>query len=67
MTLLKKLGFELRFLREVNYTLNQSLEPKLADFMQGRAGTVSDKFYYLPMMEKYRKKWLKLWENVLTN
>ena len=63
----KKLGFELRFLREVNYTLNQSLDPKLADFMQGRAGTVSDKFYYLPMMEKYRKKWLKLWIKVFTN
>lgn len=61
----KKLGFELRFLREVNYTLNQSLEPKLADFMQGRAGTVSDKFYYLPMMEKYRKKWLKTWDKIL--
>ena len=60
----KTLGFELKYLREINYTINQSLESKLADFMQGRAGTVSQKFYYLPEMMKYRKKWLKLWNKV---
>ena len=61
----KKLGFELKYLREINYTINQSIDSKLTDFMQGRADGVSQKFYYLPEMMKFRNKWLKLWKNVI--
>lgn len=66
----KKLGFELKYVREVNYTLNLTLtndssKKPLADFMQGRADGVSQKYYYLPEMMKFRNKWLKLWDNVI--
>ena len=62
----EKIGFELRDLRKLNYTINATkLDPLLAEFMQGRRGNVSQRHYFLPMMNQHRKKWIKVWKNIL--
>jgi hypothetical protein len=58
----KQIGCELRFLRKLNFTINATkLDPLLAEFMQGRRGNVSQRHYFLPMMNNYKKKWIKVW------
>jgi len=62
----RELGFELRFLRKVNFTMVATkIDPLLAEFMQGRRGNVSQRHYFLPMMNEHRKKWIKVWRNVI--
>ena len=56
----RNLGFEMRDLRKVNFTINVSkVDPLLAEFMQGRRGNVSQKHYFLPSMENNYRKWLR--------
>jgi len=60
------LGCELRYLRKLNYTINATkLDPLLAEFMQGRRGNVSQRHYFLPMMNNYRNKWINVWKNLI--
>jgi len=33
--------------------------------MQGRRGNVSQRHYFLPMMDKNKKKWIKVWDKSL--
>jgi hypothetical protein len=62
----KTLGFDLRDLRKLNFTINaMKIDPLLAEFMQGRRGNVSQRHYFLPMMNEHRKKWVKVWEKIL--
>ena len=63
----KELGFTMAYLRAVSYSYNLEckLDISLVKFMQGRKGDVSDKFYYLPIMEKNYKNWLKNWNKIL--
>ena len=63
----KKLGFDLRYLRKINYTVNVSkVDGLLAEFMQGRSGNVSQRHYYLPSMEEHRNKWLNVWSTIVS-
>ena len=60
------LGCELRYLRKLNYTVNATkIDPLLAEFMQGRRGNVSQRHYFLPMMDKNRKRWVNVWKIIL--
>jgi len=62
----RELGFELRFLRKVNFTLNATkIDPLLAEFMQGRRGNVSQRHYFLPLMSNNRRKWIRIWEPII--
>jgi|APSaa5957512535_1039671.scaffolds.fasta_scaffold24918_1 hypothetical protein len=62
----KYLGCETRYLRKLNYTVNATkIDPLLAEFMQGRRGNVSQRHYFLPMMENYKKKWTHIWTQIL--
>jgi len=64
----KILGCEIRYLRKLNYTVNATkLDPLLAEFMQGRRGNVSQRHYFLPMMNTHKKKWIKVWKSILIN
>ena len=62
----KKLGCQIRDLRKINYTLvaTEVNEP-LAKFMQGRTGDISQRLYYLPMMNGHHKKWQEIWDEVV--
>ena len=60
------LGCELRYLRKLNYTINATkIDPLLAEFMQGRRGNVSQRHYFLPLMNNNRKKWVRVWDKFL--
>ncbi|CDI04951.1 hypothetical protein [Candidatus Nitrosotenuis uzonensis] len=62
----KALGFDLRDLRKLNFTINaMKIDPLLAEFMQGRRGNVSQRHYFLPMMSEHRKKWIKTWNPII--
>jgi len=62
----RELGFELRFLRKVNYTMVATkIDPLLAEFMQGRRGNVSQRHYFLPLMQNNKRKWIRMWEPLL--
>ena len=62
----KHLGCEIRYLRKLNYTINATkLDPLLAEFMQGRRGNVSQRHYFLPMMNQNQKRWEKIWIKIL--
>ena len=62
----KFLGCEIRYLRKLNYTLVATkIDPLLAEFMQGRRGNVSQRHYFLPMMNENQKLWNKIWTKVL--
>ncbi|MGI0057533.1 MAG: integrase [Nitrosarchaeum sp.] len=62
----RSIGFELRHLRKVNYTVNATqLDALLAEFMQGRRGNVSQRHYYLPAMTEHKRKWLKVWTPIV--
>ena len=64
----RNLGFELRYLRKVNFTINASkVDPLLAEFMQGRRGNISQKHYYLPSMYDNKTKWLDVWTPIVQN
>jgi len=64
----KVLGCELRYLRKLNFTINATnLDPLLAEYIQGRRGSVSEKHYYLSNMNQHRKKWIKIWSLFLNN
>ncbi len=64
----KKLGCELRYLRKLNFTVVATkIDPLLAEFMQGRRGNVSQRHYFLPMMNNNKKKWIKVWKSILIN
>ena len=64
----KILGCELRYLRKINFTMVATkLDPLLAEFMQGRRGNVSQRHYFLPMMNEHRKKWIKVWGKILNS
>jgi len=63
----KMLGCQIKYLRKINYTLIATkLDPLLAEFMQGRRGNVSQRHYFLPLMNNNRKKWLRLWNYYLS-
>ena len=58
------IGCELRYLRKLNYTLVATkIDPLLAEFMQGRRGNISQRHYFLPLMNNNYKKWVKIWNN----
>ena len=62
----KDLGFELRFLRKLNYTINATkIDPLLAEFMQGRRGNVSQRHYFLPLMSNNKRKWQRIWSKII--
>ncbi len=62
----EKTGFELRYLRKLNYIINATkIDPLLAEFMQGRRGNVSQRHYFLPMMNNHKTKWVKIWKSIL--
>jgi hypothetical protein len=61
------LGCELRYLRKLNYTINATkIDPLLAEFMQGRRGNVSQRHYFLPLMNNNQQKWKKIWGKTLS-
>jgi len=63
----KPLGCELRYLRKLNFTINATnLDPLLAEYMQGRRGSVSERHYYLSSMTSHHKKWNKIWTSLMT-
>ena len=58
-----RIGCELRYLRKLNFTLVATkLDPLLAEFMQGRRGNISQRHYFIPMMNKNKRKWIRLWD-----
>ena len=60
------LGFDLRDLRKVNFTMVATkIDPLLAEFMQGRRGNVSQKYYFLPLIQNHKKKWVRMWEPII--
>ena len=60
----KMLGCQIKYLRKINFTMIATkIDPLLAEFMQGRRGNVSQRHYFLPMMNEHRKKWIKVWRN----
>ena len=62
----EKVGFDLRDLRKINYTLVATkIDPLLAEFLQGRRGNVSQRHYFLPIMNHNQKKWNGLWSDIL--
>lgn len=63
----KNLGCEVRYLRKINYTINSTkIDPLLAEFMQGRRGNVSQKHYFLPLMQGSNSKWENVWNEFIT-
>jgi intergrase/recombinase len=63
----EKIGFDLRDLRKINYTINATkIDPLLAEFMQGRRGNISQRHYFLPMLNDHKKKWIKIWAEKLS-
>lgn len=63
----QKLGFEIRYLRKLNFTINASkVDPLLAEFMQGRRGNISQKHYFLPSMYEHKSKWTHVWNPIIT-
>jgi len=64
----KELGFELRYLRKLNFTINATkIDPLLAEWTQGRRGNISQRHYFLPMMNEHKDKWNKIWRSLLNN
>ena len=62
----KYLSCEIRYLRKLNYTLIATkIDPLLAEFMQGRRGNVSQRHYFLLMMNQNKEKWNQLWQEIL--
>jgi intergrase/recombinase len=62
----KYLGCEVRYLRKLNYTVNATkIDPLLAEFMQGRRGNVSQRHYFLPILNQYKNKWIKIWSKII--
>ena len=60
------LGCELRYLRKLNYTQNATkIDGHLAEFMQGRTGNISQRHYFLPLMENNRRKWNSVWKKAI--
>ena len=58
----KKFNCKLRYLRKLNFTVIASkLDPLLAEFIQGRRKNVSQRHYFLPMINQHKKKWIKTW------
>jgi len=64
----RRLGFDLRYLRKVNFTVNATrVDGLLAEFLQGRKGNVSQRHYFLPSMYDHKDKWLAVWTSILNN
>ena len=62
----KELGCELRYLRKLNFTMNATkLDPLLAEFIQGRRGNVSQRHYFLPLLNQNQPKWNKIWSKII--
>ncbi|MDE2590217.1 MAG: hypothetical protein KGL95_11225, partial [Patescibacteria group bacterium] len=62
----RRIGFDLRHLRKVNFTVNVgSVDPLLAEFTQGRRGNVSQRHYFLPNMQSNFEKWLSVWNSII--
>ncbi len=62
----RNLGFELKLLRKLNYTVTATkIDWQLSEWLQGRRGSVSQKHYFLPMMDEYKDKWEQVWTTVL--
>jgi len=62
------LGCQIKYLRKINYTIIATrINPLLAEFMQGRRGNVSQRHYFLPMMQQNRNKWIRIWNKILEN
>jgi len=62
----KNLGFNLRDLRKINFTMVATkIDPLLAEFMQGRRGNVSQRHYFLPLMSNNRRKWIRMWKPII--
>jgi hypothetical protein len=62
----KQLGCELRYLRKLNFTIvATSIDGLLANFMQGRSNDISQLHYFIPMMSKYRNKWINVWSKII--
>ncbi len=63
----ENLGFELKLLRKINFTINARIDPLLAEFMQGRRGNVSQRHYFLPAMQEHKQKWIEAWNLIIMN
>ncbi|OLC94166.1 MAG: hypothetical protein AUI92_01335, partial [Thaumarchaeota archaeon 13_1_40CM_3_38_6] len=62
----RRLGFDLRYLRKVNFTVNVSkVDPLLSEFTQGRRGNISQRHYFLPSMYEHKSKWLATWNSII--
>ena len=60
-------GF-LQFFKSAGFYLTNALPRNakaLAEFMQGRRGNVSQRHYFLPLMNNNRKKWVRVWNKFL--
>jgi hypothetical protein len=61
------LGFEPRYLRHLNFTINANkVNPLLAEFMQGRRGNMSERHYYISLLDEYKQKWIEIWGSVVS-
>ena len=64
----KMLGCQIKYLRKINFTkIATEIDPLLAEFMQGRRGNVSQRHYFLPMINQHRTKWVGIWDSILNN
>ncbi len=62
----KTLNFEPRYLRHLNFTVNANkVNPLLAEFTQGRRGSISEKHYYISLLSEYKQKWIDVWKPVI--
>jgi intergrase/recombinase len=60
----KMLGCQIKYLRKINFTkISTDLDPMLANYLQGRKGDISQRHYFLPMMNKHQKKWEIIWQS----
>jgi intergrase/recombinase len=62
----KMLGCQIKYLRKINFTkIATEIDPMLAEFMQGRRGSVSQRHYFLPLLGNNKIKWMKIWEDYI--
>jgi len=62
----RMLGFEPRYLRHLNFTINANkINPLLAEFIQGRRGSISEKHYYISLLTEFKQKWIDVWTPII--
>ncbi|MEX0655922.1 MAG: integrase, partial [Nitrosopumilaceae archaeon] len=62
----KNLGCEIRYLRKLNFTMVATkIDALLSEFCQGRRGNLSQRAYFLPLMQNNKRKWIRIWESII--